>query len=99
MWLNAGGVDFPYIYIHHSNIVSVPFVTERNVCVETKLCITFPSKFERPRRLLTLRAENLQSYDGFRIQAGLLSGKGRVLLQLYCGLCCLLGGYRRFKGT
>lgn len=97
--MNAGGVDFPSIYAHHSNIVSVPFVTVRNVCVETMLYITFPSKFERPRRLLTLRAENLQSYDGFRIQVGLLSGKGRVLLQLYGGLCCLFGGYRRFNGT
>lgn len=86
MWVNVGGVDFPCIYIHHCNIASVPFVTARNVCVETMLCITFPSTSERPRRVLTLRAENLQSYDGFRIQAGLLSGKGRGLFQMYCGL-------------
>jgi hypothetical protein len=84
--VNAAGVDFPCIYIHHSNIASVPFVTVRNVCVATMLPITFPSKFERPRRVLTLRADNLQSYDGFRIQVGLLSGKGRVLLQMYCVL-------------
>lgn len=81
MWVNAGGVDFPFIYIHHSNIASVPFVTVRNVYVETMLCITFPSKFERPRRVLTLCTENMQSYGGFRIQAGLLSGKGRVLFK------------------
>ena len=93
-----GGVDFPCIYVHHCNIASVPFVTVRNVCVETMLCITFPSTSERPRRVLTLRAENLQSYDGFRIQAGLLSGKGLGLFQMYRGLGrCLLGGYRRIQ--
>ena len=81
-----GGVDFPCIYIHQSHIASVPSVTIRNVYVEMILCIAFPWKFERPRRVLTLRAENLQSYDAFTIQAVLLSGKGRVLLQLYCGL-------------
>jgi len=73
--VNGGGVDFPCIYIHHSNIASVPFVTVRNVYVETMPYITFPSKFEWPPRVLTLCAENLQSYDGFRIQAGLLNGE------------------------